>query len=283
MRLRPGRARQPWRSLIADQIVPRESLSVTTDPDLETDQLAAGFKPLVVDDTGVWIRGDEVLHQWMVDRGEKLRREAMGERMDDKAMTGLLRSIRPLFDPRQLGRVREMAAASLVVHHEKYRGINAVDGWDFGVTTCLDTELDCARRYIGTKSGVVDLYTGKLLAPAEGRRHLVTQRAPVKWDPDAAHPDVDRLFAHLPSDEREWFWKVLGYALRVAECAYLRSCRTAERRQERPSGRARGHAWPVCRCTVVRTIGTPPRRRGERDRIVARHRYDGSTSTLCPV
>ncbi|MDE0234087.1 MAG: hypothetical protein OXM62_03695 [bacterium] len=83
---------------------------------------------LVVDDTGVWIRGDEVLHQWMVDRGEKLRREAMGERMDDKAMTGLLRSIRPLFDPRQLGRVREMAAASLVVHHEKYRGINAVDG-----------------------------------------------------------------------------------------------------------------------------------------------------------
>ena len=30
--------------LIAGQIVPRESVSVTTDPDLETDRLAAGFK-----------------------------------------------------------------------------------------------------------------------------------------------------------------------------------------------------------------------------------------------
>ena len=169
---------------------------------------------LVVDDTGVWIRGDEILHQWMVDRGEKLRREAMEERMDDKAMTGLLRSIRPLFDPGQLGGVRKMAAASLTVLREHRKGIDAVDGWDFGVTTCLDTEIDRARRYIGTKSGVVDLYAGDLLSPAEGRKHLVTHRAPVEWDSEATHPDVERLFAHLPPDEREWFWEVLGYALR---------------------------------------------------------------------
>ncbi len=31
--------------LIAGQTVPRESVSVTTDPDLETDRLAARFKP----------------------------------------------------------------------------------------------------------------------------------------------------------------------------------------------------------------------------------------------
>ena len=45
MRLRPGRARQPMAIFDRGQIVPHESVSVTTDPDLETDQLAAGFKP----------------------------------------------------------------------------------------------------------------------------------------------------------------------------------------------------------------------------------------------
>lgn len=176
---------------------------------------------LVVDDTGIWIRGDEILRQWMVDRGEKLRREAVEEQMDDKAMTGLLRSIRPLFDPRQLDGTRKMAAPSLAVLLERYRGINVVDGWDFGVTTCLDTDKDRVPRYIGTQSGVVDLYAGDLLPPAEGRTHLVTHRAPVKWDTDATHPDVDRLFAHLPPDEREWFWEVLGYALRGSPSARI--------------------------------------------------------------
>lgn len=176
---------------------------------------------LVVDETGIWSRGDETLHQWMVDRGETLRREAMEEQMDDKAMMGLLRSIRSLFDPRRVGRVREMAAASLAVLREKYKGINADAGGDFGVAACLDTDLDSDLRYMGTESGVVDLHTGDLLSPAEGRKHLVTHRAPVKWDADATHPDVDRLLAHLPPDEREWCWDVLGYALRGSPSARI--------------------------------------------------------------
>ena len=169
---------------------------------------------LVVDETGIWSRGDEPLHQWMIDRGEALRREAMEERIDDKAMLGLLRSIRSLFDPHRVGRVRQMAAASLAVLRGKY-------GDDFGVAACLDTELDSELRYLGTESGVVDLHTGELLAPAEGRGHLVTHRAPVKWDADAAHPDVDRLLAHLPPAEREWCWSVLGYALRGSPSARI--------------------------------------------------------------
>ena len=176
---------------------------------------------LVVDGTGIWSRGDETLHQWMVDRGETLRREAMEEQMDDQAMLGLLRSIRSLFDPHRVGRVREMAAASLAVLREQSNGINADAGGDFGVAVCLDTELDSDLRYLGTESGVVDLHTGDLLAPAEGRGHLVTHRAPVKWDADARHPDVDRLLAHLPPDEREWCWAVLGYALRGSPSARI--------------------------------------------------------------
>ena len=173
---------------------------------------------LVVDETGVWSRSDEILHRWMVDRGETLRREAMDEQMGDKEMMGLLRSIRSLFDPHRVGRVRKMAAASLAVLRE---GINADAGGDFGVAVCLDTELDSDLRYIGTESGVVDLDTGDLLSPDEGRKHLITHRAPVKWDADATHPDVDRLLAHLPPDEREWCWDVFGYALRGSPSARI--------------------------------------------------------------
>ena len=176
---------------------------------------------LVVDETGVWSRGDEILHRWMVARGETLRREALDEQMDDKAMMGLLRSIRSLFDPHRVQRAREMAAASLAVLREKYKGVNADAGVDFGVAVCLDTELDSDLRYLGTESGVVDLDTGDLLSPAEGRKHLVTHRAPVKWDADATHPDVDRLLAHLRPDEREWCWEVFGYALRGSPSARI--------------------------------------------------------------
>ena len=154
----------------------------------------------------------------MADHGETLRREAMDEQIDDRAMIGLLRSIRSLFDPHRVGRVREMAAAALAGLREKGNG---ADRGDFGVAVCLDTELDSDLRYMGTESGVVDLDTGNLLSPAEGRKHLVTHRAPVKWDADATHPDVDRLLAHLPPDDREWCWDVFGYALRGSPSARI--------------------------------------------------------------
>ena len=175
----------------------------------------------VVDETGIWIRGDEVLLQWMFERGDTLRREGMGEGMDEKAVSGLLRSIRPLFDPRQLKHVRAAAAASLAKLHDSYRRINAAAEWDFGVTTCLETKLDAKMRYLGTANGVVDLHAGELLTPEEGRKHLVTHRTPVPFEPDAHHPDVDRLLAHLPPDERDWWWSVLGYALRGSPSARI--------------------------------------------------------------
>ena len=68
--------------------------------------------------------------------------------------------------------------------------------------------------FSGASPGVIDLHTGKLLAPEEGRKHLVTKRAPVRYALGASHPDVDRLFAHLPPDQRDWWWRALGFALR---------------------------------------------------------------------
>ncbi len=171
----------------------------------------------VLDDTGIWRRGDEVLHGWLLERGDSLRRQALQEAQDqnrdEKSLIGALRSIRPLFDPRELLPLRKIAAASYAVLRKKYQSISGGDN-DFGVTRCFDPALDADLQFFGCESGVIDLHTGKLLAPEEGRKHLITKRAPVRYALGASHPDVDRLFAHLPPDQRDWWWRALGFALR---------------------------------------------------------------------
>ena len=130
-----------------------------------------------------------------------------------------MRDARPWFNPKVLPAVRMAAHAAYRVLQAERRTINIDDAETFGITLALDTDLDADLRFIGTASGVVNLDTGKLLKPEEGRKHLVTHRSPVKFVPGATHEDVDRLFFHLPEADRKWWWRVLGYALRAARQA----------------------------------------------------------------
>ena len=81
-----------------------------------------------------------------------------------------------------------------------------------GLTECETRELN-PTAYLGSPGGVVELATGKLLRPAEGRRKLVTYSLPDPFDADATHPDVERLTAHLPPELAIYLWASLGYAL----------------------------------------------------------------------
>lgn len=81
------------------------------------------------------------------------------------------------------------------------------------LTRCTADELDADLRYLGCDNGVVDVHTGELLSPEEGRKHLMTRTTGVPFDPDATHADVDRLFGHLEPEVREWYWKVMAYSL----------------------------------------------------------------------
>ena len=83
-----------------------------------------------------------------------------------------------------------------------------------GLEQTRDMELDVQRRYIGAPNGVVDLDTGDLLCGAEARSKYVTRSIPDPYEPDAHHPAVDALLAHLPSDNAAWILSALGYALR---------------------------------------------------------------------
>ena len=159
--------------------------------------------------TGIWIRGDNVLRGWMVEIADRLKEKAvLHDRLDGKALSEVLRRLRRLREPEIVPAVREEAVAAL------RRLITQGKLPRDAVTTCKDIELNADLRYIGTRSGVADLHTGERLTPEKARAALVTISAPAEFDPDATHPEVDRLFAHLPEDAREWWWSVLGYHLR---------------------------------------------------------------------
>ena len=87
-------------------------------------------------------------------------------------------------------------------------------GIPHGVTTARVSELDAHRRYIGTASGIVDLDTTDLLAVDEGRLLLVTRSTGIEYDPQARHPAIDALLAHLRDEDRDYLLDAVGYALR---------------------------------------------------------------------
>ena len=194
-----------------------------------TDQLS-GSDLHVLDPSGVWKRGDDVLQQWMVDHGNALREQAVKLTRDDhKSALGLMRQARPWFDPKVLPSVRMAAHAAYRVLRTANQGINAGTAPTFGVTLALDTELNADLRYIGCESGVIDLWRGERIAPHRAKEKLVTIAAPVKWAPPSDAPltgaalagddDARDLFAHLPDAERIWWWDALGFALRGAPSA----------------------------------------------------------------
>ena len=63
-----------------------------------------------------------------------------------------------------------------------------------GVRMVQRAEMDANRRYLGAPNGIIDLHTGRLVLPEEARGLLVSASIPDDYDPDALHPDADRLF-----------------------------------------------------------------------------------------
>ena len=83
-----------------------------------------------------------------------------------------------------------------------------------GLTQARDMDLDQNKRYLGAPNGVIDLDTGDLLTGEEARSKLVTRSVPDPYNPNAQHPAVDGLLAHLEPDHRDWILAAVAYALR---------------------------------------------------------------------
>ena len=76
-----------------------------------------------------------------------------------------------------------------------------------------EANLDPVGRYIGCANGVVDLSTGHVLPPEEGKHIAVTLSTGIAYKPEARHPHVAALFSHLDETTAEYLKAVLGQGL----------------------------------------------------------------------
>ena len=166
----------------------------------------------VADEHGIWTTGTTTLLGWMSDVAERLidkAREDGLDRLDPRYWVSTLNALNRLQEPVTLDGTRKEAATALEQLQRE-----GLPGKARQVVACRPEELDANLQYLGVANGVVDLHTGRLLPPEEGRRALLTVRTEVAFDPAATHPAMDSLFAHLPSEVAQWWWLVFGFHLR---------------------------------------------------------------------
>ena len=95
--------------------------------------------------------------------------------------------------------------------------LKAADQLPAGLELCDASDLDRHSPdapVLGTPSGVIDLNTGQLLPPGEGRKRFVSRSVPDDFKPGAKHKMVDQLIAHVPEAERDYLLAAVGFALR---------------------------------------------------------------------
>ena len=100
-----------------------------------------------------------------------------------------------------------------------------------GVVVKHKKDLDRDLTTVGTPSGVLELTTGRLLSPDEGRDLLVTADTGVDYIPGARHPRVDEILPPIDGEmARNSMW---WYRAMLVGCAMVR----------KPT---RAFVWEVC-------------------------------------
>lgn len=161
-----------------------------------------------LDAAGIWCAGGDPWARWLRKISDDMVFEVATSGLAGKALSASLSQVYRIKRPSLVEDVRKNLRSELDELREQ--GEPCAD-----VTECRAEQLDSNMRFIGALNGVIDLVDGSLLTREQGRKYWVTVRTPVEFDPDATHPAVDRLFAHLGAAEARWWWSVLGSALRT--------------------------------------------------------------------
>ena len=144
----------------------------------------------------------------LIATGEIYLVEAM--RAGKQALAECLVDVLRLKDARALDRMRAIAAAA-VTH---LRGIDALPE---GLVVCRMSEIDADLLHVGSPSGVLSLLEGRILPPAEARKHLISCDTGVQYNVDAHHPKVDEILPPLSLMQMEsmelYRSRVLGWTL----------------------------------------------------------------------
>ena len=157
------------------------------------------------DDSGVWDDDPDLLDSFVASTARRWAQDAVGSGYG-----------------KQLDVVKWQARGANRRHRDNTLGScgSVYLGWERQnklpktLTRCLETDLNADRRYIGAPNGVIDLDTGTQLRGEDARSKYVTRRVPDEFDLHAHHPDVDRIFAHLNDEERNYLLDAVAYAVR---------------------------------------------------------------------
>ena len=105
---------------------------------------------------------------------------------------------------------RRAVIEDLPLAHSVLREYEAIPA---GLRSVPAGTIDADARYLGAPNGVIDLDTGQLLSRTGARRALVSNTIPDPYEPDASHPLVDRLTAHMEEEDCNNLLDALAYAL----------------------------------------------------------------------
>lgn len=166
------------------------------------------------DHKGRWTKSGSRPLRWLFEGVEALQAELQKESFNKKTMYSIYHSLNKLKTSKELEMVlNDIAGVNEIMLKEINQGVADRKDWKtMGVQTCREDELDQDYRYLGCLNGIVDLDTGEFAH--NPRAALVTQQIPTRYNPNAKHPLIDDLFAHLSEEAQSWWWNLLGYHLR---------------------------------------------------------------------
>ena len=153
-------------------------------------------------DTGLWSDDEVVLREWLTEIARKVVISAF-DHLEGQQAVRALRESKRLKDTTVNEAIRRIPDVMLGVDRDER------------VLEADMRDLDLPGRYLGTASGVVDLKTGLLLPPEEGREHRVTRSTYVRLPEPGAdeHEGVKALMAHYPTDVSAFVWRWFGRSL----------------------------------------------------------------------
>ena len=171
----------------------------------------------VLQDNGIWLPGNDQIQRlywetatYWLQMVVEHRNELSNFRDNDKAFADTVKALRAT-ERNRACREGVKLTGSIVADWEK---ATEPPQAFYELTRAKKSQLDADLRYLGCENGVVDLHKGTLLPPEDARDKLVTRNTGVRYDPQASNAAVDKLTDHLSSEQRDWLFSALGYALR---------------------------------------------------------------------
>ena len=176
-------------------------------------------QPFTLTSKGLWQNDEPTLRAKLVNNErrtiELTLKQLMEtqERSDETAANKLDKKLKGLMDNRRsILNNRSMTALDHAPSVTNTWGLKRLKVKD-RLTFAQRTDLDSQTGFLGTDSGVINLATGKLLNRSEGRKYLVSLSTGIRFDPDAKHPAVDKMTAHMGDEVADFLWATLGRAL----------------------------------------------------------------------